>query len=178
MVKVNDVHASGAMTDADKELIRRLSRDPRIADRIVASLAPSIYGHKHVKTALACALFGGVPKEARGHRIRGDVNVLLVGDPGTAKSQMLKYSERIAPRAVYTTGKGASAVGLTAGVHKDPLTGEWTLEGGALVLADRGLCLVSLTGRRGAAHSRTQPGPHPSPFPLPSSDLFPYRPQI
>lgn len=64
------------------------------------------------------------------------------GDPGTAKSQILKYSEKIAPRAVYTTGKGASAVGLTAGVHKDPTTKEWTLEGGALVLADQGSCLI------------------------------------
>ena len=68
--------------------------------------------------------------------------MLLLGDPGTAKSQLLKYAEKIAPRAVYTTGKGTSAVGLTAGVHRDKLTGEWTLEGGALVLADRGLCLI------------------------------------
>lgn len=64
------------------------------------------------------------------------------GDPGTAKSQMLKYAEKISPRAVYTTGKGASAVGLTAGVHRDPMTKEWTLEGGALVLADQGVCLI------------------------------------
>lgn len=76
------------------------------------------------------------------HRIRGDINVLLLGDPGTAKSQVLKYVEKIAPRAVYTTGKGASAVGLTAGVRKDPMTKEWTLEGGALVLADKGICLI------------------------------------
>lgn len=76
------------------------------------------------------------------HRIRGDINVLLLGDPGTAKSQFLKYLEKVAPRAVYTTGKGASAVGLTAGVHRDPMTKEWTLEGGALVLADRGMCLI------------------------------------
>ena len=76
------------------------------------------------------------------HRVRGDINILLLGDPGTAKSQVLKYAEKTAPRAVYTTGKGASAVGLTAGVHKDPLTKEWTLEGGALVLADQGVCLI------------------------------------
>lgn len=72
----------------------------------------------------------------------GDINVLLLGDPGTAKSQMLKYAENTAPRAVYSTGKGASAVGLTASVHKDPITREWTLEGGALVLADKGVCLI------------------------------------
>lgn len=86
------------------------------------------------------------------HRIRGDINVLLMGDPGTAKSQFLKYAERTSPRAVsllalllivsYTTGKGASAVGLTAAVHRDPVTSEWTLEGGALVLADRGVCMI------------------------------------
>ena len=75
-------------------------------------------------------MFGGREKNKGGkHRIRGDINVLLLGDPGTAKSQVLKYVEKTAPRAVYTTGKGASAVGLTAAVHKDPLTGEWTLEG-------------------------------------------------
>jgi DNA replication licensing factor MCM2 len=76
------------------------------------------------------------------HKIRGDINVLLLGDPGTAKSQILKYAEKTAPRSVYTTGKGASAVGLTAGVHRDPMTKEWTLEGGALVLADQGMCLI------------------------------------
>ena len=81
--------------------------------------------------ALAMALFGAVPKNVDDkHRIRGDVNVLLLGDPGTAKSQMLKYAEQTAPRAVYSTGKGASAVGLTASVHKDPITKDWTLEGG------------------------------------------------
>ena len=87
--------------------------------------------------------FGGVPKNVNDkHRIRGDCNVLLLGDPGTAKSQLLKYAEATAPRAVYSTGKGASAVGLTAGVHKDPITREWTLEGGALVLADKGVALI------------------------------------
>ena len=88
-------------------------------------------------------MFGGVPKDIGGkHRIRGDINCLLLGDPGTAKSQFLKYVEQVFHRCVYTTGKGASAVGLTAGVHKDPVTGEWTLEGGALVLADKGICLI------------------------------------
>ena len=76
------------------------------------------------------------------HRVRGDLNVLLCGDPGTAKSQFLKYTEKIAPRAVFTTGQGASAVGLTAYVQRSPLTKEWTLEAGALVLADKGVCLI------------------------------------
>lgn len=80
--------------------------------------------------AVALSMFGGREKNVNGkHRIRGDINVLLLGDPGTAKSQVLKYVEKTAPRAVYTTGKGASAVGLTAAVHKDPQSGEWMLEG-------------------------------------------------
>lgn len=88
-------------------------------------------------------MFGGVFKNPQGkHRLRGDINVLLLGDPGTAKSQFLKYAEKTAHRAVYTTGQGASAVGLTASVHKDAVTKEWTLEGGALVMADKGVCLI------------------------------------
>lgn len=84
-----------------------------------------------------------MPKDIKGkHRIRGDINVLLLGDPGTAKSQFLKYVEKTSHRAVLATGQGASAVGLTAMVHRDPLTREWTLEGGALVLADQGVCLI------------------------------------
>ena len=88
-------------------------------------------------------MFGGEAKDVDGkHKIRGDINCLLLGDPGTAKSQFLKYVEQVFHRVVYTTGKGASAVGLTAGVHKDPVSREWTLEGGALVLADKGVCLI------------------------------------
>ena len=134
-----------SITDEEKRKIRELGLDPQIGERIVRSMAPSIYGHRHVKTAIALSLFGGCAKDGGGggtHRVRGDINVLLLGDPGTAKSQILKYAEKIAPRSVYTTGKGASAVGLTAGVRRDPLTKEWTLEGGALVLADQGVCLI------------------------------------
>ena len=88
-------------------------------------------------------MFGGVSKNPQQkHQIRGDINVLVLGDPGTAKSQFLKYVEKTSHRAVYTTGQGASAVGLTASVRKDPMTREWTLEGGALVLADKGVCLI------------------------------------
>ena len=76
------------------------------------------------------------------HKVRGDINVLLCGDPGTAKSQFLKYVEKIAPRPIFTTGQGASAVGLTAYVQRSPITREWTLEAGALVLADKGVCLI------------------------------------
>eukprot|EP00804_Cyclotella_cryptica_P006578 CCRYP_008567-RA/>CCRYP_008567-RA protein AED:0.17 eAED:0.17 QI:0/0.6/0.5/1/0.6/0.5/6/149/788 len=141
--KKEDASSASNLSEADRKQILDLASDPNIGKRIVQSIAPSIYGHEHVKMALAMALFGAVPKNVDDkHRIRGDVNVLILGDPGTAKSQMLKYAESTAPRAVYSTGKGASAVGLTANVHKDPLTREWTLEGGALVLADRGVCLI------------------------------------
>jgi len=141
--KLEDLGSSMMITDEDRQQLERLARDPKIADRIISSIAPSIYGHRQVKTALALAMFGGRELNVkRKHRIRGDINVLLLGDPGTAKSQCLKYVEKTAPRSVYTTGKGASAVGLTAAVQKDPITKEWVLEGGALVLADRGVCLI------------------------------------
>ena len=96
-----------------------------------------------IKRALALALFGGESKNpGQKHQVRGDINVLICGDPGTAKSQFLKYVEKVAPRAVFTTGQGASAVGLTAYVQRSPVTREWTLEAGALVLADKGFCLI------------------------------------
>lgn len=141
--KKEDLFASMRLTDEDEKMIRAMARDDRIAKRIIKSIAPSIYGHDDIKTAIALSLFGGVGKDInRKHRIRGDINVLLLGDPGTAKSQFLKYVEKTANRAVFTTGQGASAVGLTASVRKDPITKEWTLEGGALVLADKGHCLI------------------------------------
>ncbi|KAG9242214.1 putative DNA replication licensing factor mcm2 [Calycina marina] len=143
VVKSHDQLAGFRLTEEDEHQIRQLSKDPQIIDKIVHSMAPSIYGHTDIKTAVALSLFGGVAKERQGkHHIRGDINVLLLGDPGTAKSQVLKYVEKTAHRAVFATGQGASAVGLTASVRKDPLTSEWTLEGGALVLADRGTCLI------------------------------------
>lgn len=143
IAKKDDEFAAFRLTEDDEKAIRALARDERIGQRIIKSIAPSIYGHEDIKTAIALSLFGGVPKDIAGkHRIRGDINVLLLGDPGTAKSQFLKYVEKTANRAVFTTGQGASAVGLTASVRKDPITREWTLEGGALVLADRGYCLI------------------------------------
>ncbi|XP_074269548.1 DNA replication licensing factor MCM2 [Silene latifolia] len=143
VTKKQDLFSAYKLTQEDKEEIEKLAKDPRIGERIFKSIAPSIYGHEDIKTAISLAMFGGQEKNAGGkHRLRGDINVLLLGDPGTAKSQFLKYVEKTGQRAVYTTGKGASAVGLTAAVHKDPVTREWTLEGGALVLADRGICLI------------------------------------
>merc|ERR550534_2836651 len=132
-----------SLTDEDIKAIVALSKDERLAERIVASIGPSIYGHNDIKRALALAIFGGESKNpGEKHRVRGDLNILICGDPGTAKSQFLKYVEKIAPRAVFPTGQGASAVGLTAYVQRSPITKEWTLEAGALVLADKGVCLI------------------------------------
>merc|ERR1719446_1174976 len=130
------------VTDEEQERILELAKSPNIRERFIASMAPSIYGMQHVKTAIALSLMSGQPKIAAGkHRIRGDINTLIVGDPGLAKSQFLKYVEQTFPRAVYTTGKGASAVGLTAAVTRDE-QGQFCLEGGAMVLADDGICLI------------------------------------
>lgn len=148
LIEVNNLRRFGdeaiiELTDEDKQAIRKYAQEPKIAEKIFNSIAPSIYGHDFIKKGLALSMFGGESKDVNGkHKIRGDINMLLLGDPGTAKSQFLKYIEKLYHRVVYTTGKGASAVGLTAGVHKDPITGEWVLEGGALVLADKGLCLI------------------------------------
>ncbi len=101
------------ITEEDKKKILELSRDPNLYDKIVRSIAPAIYGHEDVKLAIALQLFGGVPKKLPdGTEIRGDIHILLIGDPGTAKSQLLKYVHRIAPRSVYTSGKGTTTAGL------------------------------------------------------------------
>nr|CAD2150270.1 unnamed protein product [Meloidogyne enterolobii] len=134
---------SDSLTDEDIKAIRELAKHPQIAQRIFASIAPTIYGHDDVKQAVGLALFRGQAKNPQGkHRIRGDINVLLCGDPGTAKSQFLRYVAHLAPRSILTTGQGASAVGLTAYVQRHPVTREWTLEAGAMVLADTGVCLI------------------------------------
>lgn len=110
--------------------------------RMASSLAPEIYGHLDVKKALLLLLVGGVDRTPDGMKIRGNINICLMGDPGVAKSQLLGYIDRLAVRSQYTTGRGSSGVGLTAAVMKDPLTGEMMLEGGALVLADQGVCCI------------------------------------
>merc|ERR1711920_2295 len=146
-VQAAHVHRRGdvkliEITEDRQQEILKLSQDPNIRERFIASMAPSIYGMKHVKTAIATSIMGGQPKITPGkHRIRGDINTLIVGDPGLAKSQFLKYVEQTFPRAVYTTGKGASAVGLTAALTRDE-SGDYALEGGAMVLADDGICLI------------------------------------
>lgn len=118
---------------------------PTIVKKLVDSVAPSIHENEHVKKGLLALLFGGTPKDfteqGRG-KFRGDVHVLMVGDPGTAKSQLMQYVHKLAPRGVVTGGKGSSSVGLTAYVSKDPDTKEYVLESGALVLSDRGVCCI------------------------------------
>ncbi|CAK5277563.1 unnamed protein product [Mycena citricolor] len=126
-----------------REQIEALRTDPGLYNKLAQSIAPEIYGHNDVKKALLLLLVGGVTKvTADGMKIRGDINVCLMGDPGVAKSQLLNYISKIAPRGVYTTGKGSSGVGLTAAVMRDPVTDEMVLEGGALVLADNGICCI------------------------------------
>ena len=148
-VEANNIVKLDAVDDMDivqenlkKEHIIELSKYSNVSEIIFNSIAPNIHGHSHIKKAVAMALFGGTPVEQNSHRIRGDINVLMVGDAGMGKSQVLKFVQRVVPRTIYTTGKGASAVGLTASVRRDNISGEWVLEGGALVLADKGICLI------------------------------------
>lgn len=147
-MKVNSIEVSQKVLDEvtiseeDEKRIKELAKDPWIRERIIASIAPSIYGHWEIKEALALALFGGVPKNQPDSRIRGDIHVLIIGDPGTAKSQMLQFVARVAPRAIYTTGKGSTAAGLTAAVVREKGTGDYYLEAGALVLADGGVAVI------------------------------------
>jgi DNA replication licensing factor MCM7 len=130
----------------DVKTLKRItlhSNSGNMYEYLARSIAPEIYGHLDVKKALLLLLIGGVTKEiGDGMRIRGDNNVCLMGDPGVAKSQLLKYIAKVAPRGIYTTGRGSSGVGLTAAVMRDPVTDEMVLEGGALVLADNGICCI------------------------------------
>jgi replicative DNA helicase Mcm len=128
----------------DEEMIMAMSRDPEIYENIRKSIAPSIYGYEDVKEALALQLVSGFEKNLPdGARIRGDIHILLVGDPGIAKSQLLRYMIKISPRGIYTSGKSSTSAGLTATAVKDELgDGRWTIEAGALVLADKGIAAI------------------------------------
>ncbi|KAK9147038.1 hypothetical protein Sjap_006941 [Stephania japonica] len=127
----------------EEEQLAKLAEDGDIYNKLARSLAPEIFGHEDVKKALLLLLVGAPHRKLKdGMKIRGDLHICLMGDPGVAKSQLLKHIINVAPRGVYTTGRGSSGVGLTAAVQKDPVTNEMVLEGGALVLADMGICAI------------------------------------
>ncbi|KAJ2905450.1 minichromosome maintenance 6 [Zalerion maritima] len=131
------------MTQPEIDDLRNMvNSDTKYSD-LVSSFAPTVYGHELIKKGLLLQLVSGVGKStAEGMQLRGDINICIVGDPSTSKSQFLKYVCSFAPRAVYTSGKASSAAGLTAAVVKDEETGEFTIEAGALMLADNGVCAI------------------------------------
>lgn len=130
-------------SEEEEQEFLEMSRRPDLYTTFANCIAPSIYGNQDIKKAIACLLLGGSKKILPdGMKLRGDINVLLLGDPGTAKSQLLKFVEKVAPIAIYTSGKGSSAAGLTASVQRDHSTREFYLEGGAMVLADGGVVCI------------------------------------
>jgi replicative DNA helicase Mcm len=137
------------LSEEDEEKIIELSKDPHIYDKIIKSTAPSIKGYRKVKEAIALQLFGGAAKQLEDEtKLRGDIHILIVGDPGIGKSQILKYVSKLAPRSIYTSGKGTTGAGLTAAAVRDELGG-WSLEAGALVLGDQGnVCVDELDKMR------------------------------
>jgi len=132
---------TGLISPEEEKKIMELASDPWVHRNIMRSIAPSIYGYETIKEAIMYIVFGGVPKHLADISIRGELNILLVGDPGTAKSQLLQYIAAIAPRGLYTSGRGTTAAGLTAAVLREK-GGGMTLEAGALVLADKGVACI------------------------------------
>ncbi len=131
------------VNDEDEEKIREISKNPKVLEILTSSIAPSVYGFKEVKEAILLQLFSGVRKKrSDGGNTRGDIHVLLVGDPGVAKSVTLKFVSRIAPKGRYVSGKAATAAGLTAAVVKDEFLKGWSLEAGAMVLSNKGTICI------------------------------------
>lgn len=138
-----DAQRGTVFSEEEEEEFIAISKTPNLYESFSNSIAPSIYGNSDIKKAIACLLMGGSKKILPdGMRLRGDINVLMLGDPGTAKSQLLKFVEKVSPIAIYTSGKGSSAAGLTASVQRDTQTREFYLEGGAMVLADGGVVCI------------------------------------
>jgi len=140
---LNPAESIATFEPEEEEALRKISRDPNCYEKIWKSIAPNIWGRDDVKKAVACLLFSGSRKFlSGGMKLRGDINVLLLGDPSVAKSQFLKFVHQVAPIGKYTSGKGSSAAGLTAAVMRDSMSGEFTLEAGAMVLADGGVVCI------------------------------------
>ena len=138
-----DQQIADSFTDEEREEIFMMKAQPDLYGKMVSSVAPRVFGHEEIKRGILLMLFGGVHKSTiEGIRLRGDINVCVVGDPSTSKSQFLKFVADFSPRAVYTSGKSASAAGLTATVVKDADNGEFNIEAGALMLADNGVCCI------------------------------------
>jgi replicative DNA helicase Mcm len=141
--KESEEYTDIEISEDDEREIVELSKDPNVHRRIRNSIAPIIFGALEEKEAISYLLFGGTSKETKdGTKIRGESNILLIGDPGVGKSQILKSVSDLVPRGLYTSGRGSSAAGLTASVLRDPETGEMTLEAGGVVLADKGVCFI------------------------------------
>ncbi|ODV59095.1 MCM DNA helicase complex subunit MCM6 [Ascoidea rubescens DSM 1968] len=152
---VNENQIKVATEEEEKEMLLNTLTEEEVSDLkdmvsnehifhdLVSSIAPTVFGHYNVKKAILLMMLSGVHKETiEGIKLRGDINVCIVGDPSTSKSQFLKYVCEFAPRAIYTSGKASSAAGLTAAVVKDEENGEFTIEAGALMLADNGICCI------------------------------------
>lgn len=132
-----------SLTDSEVSQLKEMVKDEHVYDKLVRSISPAVFGHDTIKKGILLQLLGGVHKETvEGINLRGDINICIVGDPSTSKSQFLKYVCNFSPRAVYTSGKASSAAGLTAAVVKDEESGEFTIEAGALMLADNGICAI------------------------------------
>ncbi|MFH1721888.1 MAG: minichromosome maintenance protein MCM [Candidatus Altiarchaeota archaeon] len=133
------------ISEEEEKEIKKLAKNPKLYDKIIDSIAPSIYGYREVKHAIALQLFGGSSGKILPDKTtsRSDIHILLIGDPGVAKSKMLQYVDQIAPKSIYVTGKGTTGAGLTATAEKDEFAdGAWTLKAGALVLAGGGICMI------------------------------------
>lgn len=132
-----------AFTRNEQSTVINMKDQPDLYTKLAQSVAPSVHGHLDVKKGILLQLFGGIKKKTDdGIQLRGDINICVVGDPATAKSQFLKYICQFLPRAIYCSGRASSAAGLTANVRRDPETGEFCIEAGALMLADHGICCI------------------------------------
>merc|ERR1719376_575777 len=133
----------GGLTEEERNQILEMKDSSSIYQDLAKSIAPNVFGHDDIKRGILLMLFGGVAKKANdGTKLRGDLNICIVGDPSTAKSQFLKFVTKLLPRTVYTSGKASTSAGLTASVTRDPETGEFGIEAGALMLADNGVCCI------------------------------------